>query len=75
MQNVNVLDWLRLSSDINLIKNSWGIVPSESHKNGIKYDTTKELKVVVKKTWYSLPPIMFQKTIYTVPDILLFVRN
>lgn len=52
---------LNLRSFLNPISNNWSILNRRVLSNGKKYDSFKELNVVIKKTWYPLLTKAFQK--------------
>ncbi len=62
---VGVLDWLANSSDLNPIKNIWGIVKRKIRNKRPK--NADELKATVKETWSSIPPQQCHKLITSMP--------
>ena len=60
-ENINTLDWLARSPDLNPIENVWGMLTQIIYKNSRSYKKKKEdLKNAINEAWKQLPQSYFQ---------------
>ena len=67
-QKINVLSWLSLSSDLNSIKNLWGILSRKIHGKGKQFRTKGQLKTAIVKSLEKIGLDQLRNLVNSMPE-------
>jgi hypothetical protein len=63
LKEIELLSWPSRSSDLNPIKNLWGILASKVYANGRQFASVEELKARIKTCWEEIEVAKIEKLV------------
>lgn len=70
---ITLLDWPACSPDLNPIENLWGIIVRDIYRHNKQYETVRDLKIAILKTWQSIKKDCLETLVKSVPSRLIEV--
>ena len=67
-KNIEVLDWLTKSPDLNLIENLWGILSRRVYGNKHQFEDRETLKSCIRQYWIEIPFETLRKLIDSIQN-------
>ena len=67
-QNINVLPWPSLSSDLNRIANEWGLLVRKVDSEGMHFRTKEQLKTAILKSWEKITIDQLRNLVNSMPE-------